>query len=92
MPLIRTVGPDGVANYRQDPPDPDKPVVLTGPVKGDITLADGTTYNVSDDFIEVENQAHADEVAHQIGLRHEAEGHPDHDADNPFIYEPGRAE
>lgn len=87
MPLVREIV-DGVVNYRQDPLDPSKPVVLTGPVKGSVTTSDGTTYNVADDYIEVESQDHADEVAHLIGQRHATEGHPDHKDGTPFRYEP----
>lgn len=88
MPLVREFR-DGVVHYRQDPLDPSKPVVLTGPVKGTVSLADGTTYNVADDYIEVESQDHADEVAHHIGVRLQAEGHPDHkDSAVPFVYTP----
>jgi hypothetical protein len=52
-------------------------VVLTGPIKGRVTLADGTTYDVSDHAVPVESPEHAAELAHLIGLHYEAEGHPD---------------
>jgi len=52
-------------------------VVLTGPIKGRVTLEDGTVYDVSPEVIEVPDQAHAAEVAHLIGLRHAEDGHPD---------------
>lgn len=64
-----------IFNYRSD--DPSKPVVMTGPIKGTVTVSDGTVYNVSDDYIEVE-AGHEGEVAHHIGARHELEGHPSH--------------
>ena len=86
MSLIRTVGPDGVVNYRQDPPDPDRPVVFTGPIKGEITLTDGSTYNVSDDYVEADSHEAAGELSHYIGLRHESEGHPGHTEDEPFVH------
>ena len=87
MSLIREVGPDGAAHYRQDPPDPSKAVVFTGPIKGDVVLKDGTRYNVADDWIEVD-AGHAEEVAHRISRRFVDEGHPGHSAESPFVYEP----
>lgn len=87
MPLIRDILPDGRIHWRQDPPDPDKPVVLTGPIFGIITLTDGTKYSVTPDAIEVQSQAHAGELAHKIGLLHEQNGHPFHDEDTPFVHE-----
>jgi hypothetical protein len=93
MPLVRTpagIGEDGrpVYNYRQDPPDPTKVVVETGPIKGDFTLADGTVYNVSDDYVEVASAAHFGELSHHIGVRHEQDGHPGHQARNHPDYDP----
>lgn len=38
-------------------------VVLTGPHTGDVKVKDGTTYNVTAPFIEVESQEHAEQVA-----------------------------
>lgn len=60
-------------------------VVLTGPIRGTVTLEDGTTYDVSPFAVEAPLEHH-DEIAHLIGLRYAAEGHPDHDADTPFVY------
>jgi hypothetical protein len=74
-------------HYEQDPPDPSKPVVFTGPVKGPITLLDGTTYEVSPDFIEVQSHEHAGELSHHIGVRHETDGHPLHTDGEPFVHE-----
>lgn len=56
----------------------DKHVVLTGPIFGSVELADGTVVDVSAPAIEVGSVAHAKEVAHLIGLRHEDEGHERH--------------
>lgn len=52
-------------------------VVLTGPITGTVTLQDGTVIDVSPVAVEVADQAQADEVAHLVGLRYAAEGHPD---------------
>ena len=57
--------------------------VLTGPIQGSVTVADGTTYNVSNPLIEVQEQ-HAEEVAHLIGQRYADEGHP---TDENFTYD-----
>lgn len=71
-------------------------VVLTGPIKGRLFLADGTPYDVSDYAVPVESPEHAAELAHLIGLHYEAEGHPDDvewDEDEgalvqrPFVYD-----
>lgn len=50
-------------------------VVMTGPISGAVTLEDGTTYDVSGLFVEVDPD-HAEEVAHLIGQRYADEGHP----------------
>jgi hypothetical protein len=69
---------------------PGEHIVLTGPIKGDVTLADGTVYAVTDPAIVVDPD-HAAEVAHLIGLRYAAEGHPEHDDETPFAYEAPKA-
>lgn len=51
-------------------------VILTGPIQGTVTLEDGTVVDVSAPVIEVD-PAQADEIAHRIGERYAAEGHPD---------------
>lgn len=73
-------------------PDADgvvRPVVFTGPIYGTVTHPDGTTYDVSEQYIEVA-PGHEKHVSHLIGLRHEAEGHPNHqptvDDPNPDPY------
>lgn len=60
-------------------------VVLTGPISGAVTTADGTTYNVSPALIEVESPEHAAEVAHLVATRYANEGHP---TDETFTYTP----
>ncbi len=71
-------------------------VVLTGPIKGRITLADGTPYDVNAYAVPVESPEHAAELAHLVSLHYEAEGHPDdieYDEESgdmvqrPFVYE-----
>lgn len=61
-------------------------VVVTGPAYGPVTTSDGTTYDVSDQVIEVAPE-HAGEVAHLIGVMHEERGHPDHQPGDPFVHE-----
>lgn len=51
-------------------------VVLTGPITGAVTLEDGTVVDVTPGVIEVDPDQ-AEEIAHRIGLRYAAEGHPD---------------
>lgn len=52
-------------------------IVLTGPVQGSVTLADGSTVDISPREIEVDSPEKAAEVAHLVGLRYAEEGHPD---------------
>ncbi len=59
-------------------------VILTGPIKGSVTLADGTVIDVSEPVIEAPLDQHG-EIAHLIGQRYAAEGHPDH-TDVPFVH------
>ena len=50
-------------------------VILTGPITGTVTLADGTVVDVTDPVIEAPPERHG-EIAHLIGLRYQNEGHP----------------
>lgn len=66
--------------------------VYTGPIRGSVTLADGTVVHVGPDVIEVASPGQGAEVAHLIGERHQAEGHPDFDVeDHDFVHEPAEA-
>ncbi|GAB3863429.1 hypothetical protein GCM10028801_31030 [Nocardioides maradonensis] len=60
-------------------------LVMTGPIKGDVVLSDGTSVDVTPSVIEVASLAIAEEVADLIGKRHAAEGHPD--VEGTFRYE-----
>lgn len=51
-------------------------VLLTGPIQGTVTLADGTVVDVSQPVIAVQDDQ-AEEIAHLIGQRYAEEGHPD---------------
>lgn len=62
--------------------------VMTGPVQGQVTLADGTVVDVSPGVVLVDTPEQAAEVADLIGKRYQSEGHPSHDADRPFVYTP----
>jgi hypothetical protein len=55
----------------------DAHVVITGPITGTVTTADGTVYDVSADQIVVDPE-HRQEVADLIGDRYATEGHPAH--------------
>lgn len=50
--------------------------VLTGPIKGSVTLDDGTEIDVSPALITVETPEQAAEVAEKVGQRYATEGHP----------------
>lgn len=74
MTLLKRYDPEtGQVIYEQT--DPTIPLVLTGPIAGNVTLPDGTVYDVTEAVIEV---APGDEipVSNAIGTRHVAEGHP----------------
>lgn len=67
------------------PSDVPQFAVITGPVVGEFTLADGTVYDTtSDTGVPVQSQAHANELMYLIGLHHEKHGHPRHDRNRPF--------
>lgn len=61
-------------------------IVLTGPIQGEVTTADGTTYDVSPTAVAVAPE-HAAEVADLIGQHYAANGHPNVAGD--FIYKKG---
>jgi len=61
--------------------------ILLGPIRGTVTLASGEEVDVRPDVIEGSNAERAAEIAHLVGLRYAAEGHPKHDPGDPFIYE-----
>ena len=64
----------------------DTHAVLTGPITGEITLDDGTTYDVTPFVVYVDSAAHAEVLAHRIGSHYERHGHPAVDGD--FTYKP----
>lgn len=71
----------------QPAPEVETFAVLTGPIKGTVTLADGTVYSVDDYAVPVASAAHAAELADAIGNRYAIEGHPDHMYTNvPFVH------
>lgn len=51
-------------------------VLLTGPITGTVTLDDGTVVDVTQPVIPVTDEQAA-EIAHKLGERYAAEGHPD---------------
>lgn len=55
----------------------DGAIVITGPITGHVVLPDGKMLDVTPPFIEVKDEAEALLVSDAIGVRHEAEGHPD---------------
>lgn len=61
--------------------------VFTGPIRGTVTLADGTVVDVRPDMVHLDSPEQAAEVAHLIGERYAAEGHPMHDPDQPFTHD-----
>lgn len=59
--------------------------VITGPITGPIVLPDGREFDVTPEFILVEDQATADAVAAAIGESYASNGHP---TDPNFTYVP----
>jgi hypothetical protein len=68
----------------------EKHALITGPIKGVVTLPDGREVDVTEHVVYLDSLEDAQAVAHQIGLRHEEQGHPEHLApgDPPFVYVP----
>lgn len=67
--------------------------VLTGPIKGTVTLPDGRQIDVSDEIILLDTLEDAQAVANAIGARHAEVGHPAHlGSDVPFEHTPFTAE
>ncbi len=58
--------------------------VLTGPIRGAVTLDDGREVDVTPAVIYVESPAVAEQVADAIGDRYALEGHPHHTDGVPF--------
>lgn len=78
---------DGSPHYHIYSDDPTKALVWTGPIMGTVVLPDGTGYDITAPMIEVE-PGHELLVSDAIGERHQAEGHPGHDGDKPFVHTP----
>jgi hypothetical protein len=57
--------------------------VVTGPISGSVTLADGTEIDVSGPIVYIDDVATAEAVAREIGRRYQSEGHPE---DPDFVY------
>jgi hypothetical protein len=62
--------------------------VLTGPIRADVTLADGTVVDVRPDVVYVDSPEQAAEVAFLIGEHYARRGHPMLDDDMVFVHEP----
>lgn len=61
--------------------------LFTGPIRGTVRLADGTEVDVRPDVIYLDDPAQVAEVAHLIGERYAAEGHPHHDPGVEFRHD-----
>lgn len=61
--------------------------VLTGPIKTDLTLSDGTVVDVRPELVFVDSPEQARELADLIGEHYAANGHPDHDSGDPFRHD-----
>jgi hypothetical protein len=64
--------------------------LITGPVKGTVTTAAGDEVDVTPPVLYFDSEEEARDVADAIGARHAERGHPDHDADQPFVHESAR--
>lgn len=77
MRVEKIVSPDTgqlVDHYIQEG---DEEIVMTGPIQGVITLADGTAVNVSHPYVAVPTPEHKDELTDRIGLHWVENGHPE---------------
>lgn len=72
-------------------------VLLTGPIRGTVTLDDGTVVDVTPDVIEVSGPVEAAQIDKQIGAHWVTHGHPDDvewddetqsRVQRPFVYIP----
>lgn len=81
--MTKTLDASGRWAYASD--STEHTAVLTGPIFGSVTVGDGTTYKVNEDWIEVLPE-HVGELSHLIGLHHEEHGHPLHDDATPFVH------
>lgn len=80
--LYRAVNEDGT-------PKPDAHLVFTGAnTSGEVELSDGTQVNITDLFVVADSPAQALEISDAIGAKFQAEGHPAHDAEAPFVATP----
>lgn len=52
-------------------------VVMTGPIRGVVQLADGSQVDVTPIAVDAESQEHAAEIVHAIGQHWAKHGHPD---------------
>lgn len=73
------------------PTTSDKHAVLTGPIRGVVTLPDGTDVNVTDEVVYLDSIEQAHAVAHAIGEHYATEGHPHHRASDPFVHDTDRS-
>lgn len=75
----------GQPHYRYES---DQPLIYVGPyVAGEVTLDDGTVYDVSQDVVEAPLEHHG-QISHHVGMKLEREGHPLHkDPETPFVHE-----
>lgn len=62
-------------------------VLFTGPVRGVVTLADGTDVDVTPERLELDSPEQVAEVADLIGRKYAEEGHPHHAHKDAFVYE-----
>lgn len=81
---------DGTPHHHYAHPDPTNAHVLfTGPhASGVFKALDGTEYDVTEPFIEVQNLRHAIEVSNAIGEHFAEFGHPAHRNGDPFVHVP----
>ena len=75
--------------FRAD--NPDDHIVITGPITGTVTLPGGKIIDVTDPIIAVGSPKEAALVSNAIAQRFVEEGHPSHEVNIPFEFEPSVA-
>ena len=66
--------------------------VMTGPIRGSVTLADGTVVDCRPDVVYVDTLEQAQELAGLIGDHYADRGHPLHDDGDAFVHDRKQSE
>lgn len=82
--------PDGSPRYHYIAEDGET-LVFTGPIVANLTMSDGTVYDVTDTFVPVADEHH-DELVLAIGDHYAENGHPHHAPGAVFVHDRAASE